>query len=64
MRTLFLLRGAPGAGKSTFIRNNNLENYTLSPDMIRTMVQCPVMNTKGEYSISCYNDGYVWNTLM
>lgn len=64
MRTLFLLRGAPGAGKSTFIRNNNLENYTLSPDMIRTMVQCPVMNTKGGYSISCHNDGYVWNTLM
>ena len=27
MRTLFLLRGAPGAGKSTWIANNNLGAY-------------------------------------
>ena len=29
MRTLIVLRGAPGAGKSTWIKKNHLEEYTL-----------------------------------
>ena len=35
MRKLILMRGAPGAGKSTFIHYYHLENYTLCPDKIR-----------------------------
>ena len=35
MRTLILLRGAPGCGKSTFIERNGLKPYTLSADDIR-----------------------------
>ncbi len=35
MRQLILLLGTPASGKSTFIKNNNLENYTLSADKIR-----------------------------
>lgn len=29
MRTLLLMRGAPASGKSQWIRDNNLEAYTL-----------------------------------
>lgn len=38
MRTLFLLRGAPGSGKSTWVNRNNLEPYTLCADQIRTLI--------------------------
>ena len=34
MRNLFILRGAPASGKSTWIKENNLEPYTLSTDQI------------------------------
>lgn len=35
MRTLLILRGAPGCGKSTFIENNELKPYTISTDDLR-----------------------------
>lgn len=35
MRTLLLFRGSPACGKSTFIKEHNLEQYTLSADNIR-----------------------------
>lgn len=35
MKYLYVLRGAPGCGKSTFIEQNNLEDYTISPDTLR-----------------------------
>ena len=38
MRKLYVLRGAPGAGKSTWIEENGLKAYSLSPDEIRTMI--------------------------
>ena len=33
MRTLLLLRGIQASGKSTWIKENNLEPYTLSAEM-------------------------------
>ncbi len=35
MKYLFVLRGAPGCGKSTFIKRHKLEPYTISPDTLR-----------------------------
>lgn len=35
---LFVLQGAPGCGKSTFIRDNGLERYVVSPDAVRVMI--------------------------
>lgn len=64
MRTLFLLRGLPGAGKSTWIRENHLEPYTLSPDQIRTEFQAPLFDEYGNSTISQTNDTQVWDTLM
>ena len=64
MLTLILLRGAPGSGKSTWIRDNNLEAYTLSADAIRLLIQSPVLTVDGGYTISQRNDNRVWSTLM
>ena len=64
MRTLFLLRGAPGAGKSTWIEENGLEPYALSADGIRQMTSGLVYNMEGEAIISQSYDGAVWKLLF
>lgn len=48
MRNLILMRGAPGCGKSTWIKEQGLEDYTLSPDNIRMLIQSPVYNIEGK----------------
>lgn len=52
MRKLVLLRGAPGVGKSTFIKYWNLEQYTLNSDMFRLLLQSPVLTEQGTYKIN------------
>jgi len=64
MRTLLLMRGAPGSGKSTYIENNNLKKYTLCADEIRILIQTPVMQTNGNFAISQNNDNKVWTVLF
>ena len=64
MRNLFLLRGCPASGKSTFIKQNGLEPYTLSADNIRTMYQSPKLGIDGKMGITQSNDGEVWELLM
>ena len=64
MRTLYLLRGAPGAGKSTWIKENQLEPFTLSGDNIRQMVCGIAYDTKGNPIISQKYDNLVWNILL
>lgn len=64
MRILLLLRGSAGCGKSTWIENNGLKSYALSPDELRLMHQSPVMMPDGTTVISQSNDKAVWNTLF
>lgn len=64
MRTLLLFRGAPGCGKSTFIKNYCLEQFTLSADNIRMLYQSPEQTVDGSIGISQKNDGIVWKTLF
>lgn len=64
MRTLLLMRGAPGCGKSTFIENNNLKKYTLCADEIRLLIQNPIMQVDGTFAISQNNDNKVWSVLF
>lgn len=64
MRTLLLFRGSMGCGKSTFIKEHNLERYAISIDNIRLLCQSPILNTSGNYEISCRNDDFVWNLAM
>ena len=64
MRTLLLLRGAPGVGKSTYIEKNGLKPYTLCADDIRLLCQSPVLSANGNTEITQSNDGTVWKTLF
>lgn len=64
MRTLLLLRGAPGCGKSTFIHNNGLDPFVLSADTIRMQCSCPIFSRTGTISISPKNDKTVWKILF
>ena len=64
MRTLFLLRGAPGAGKSTWVRENGLEPYTLCADTIRQMIAGLDYNMEGEAVIPQSHDTAVWKLLF
>ena len=48
MRTLLLLRGAMGSGKSTFIKENGLEPYTLEADRFRTLICNPPLIASNE----------------
>mgnify|MGYP002525972170 CR=1 FL=1 len=64
MRTIYILRGSPASGKSTWIEKNNLEQYTLSADKIRVMYQSPILNQEGNFVITQNNDGQVWKLLF
>ena len=64
MRNLFLLRGAPGSGKSTWVKDNELDSYTISTDTLRLMYQSPVTTGTGERAISQNHDTQVWKMVM
>lgn len=52
MRILLVMRGIPGCGKSTWIKEHELEAYTLSPDNIRLLFSAPELGLDGKYHIS------------
>ena len=64
MRKLFILRGAMASGKSTFIKNNELEDFTLNPDKIRLMYNSPEMTINYNEMIPQFNNNKVWNLLL
>ena len=66
MRTLLLMRGAPGAGKTTWIKEHNLESYTLSPDDIRVLCSSTELQATGDFKISQdrNNEQMVWDVLF
>lgn len=63
MRKLVILRGAQGCGKSTFIKEHNLERFTLSADQIRLMYSSPEMNINYSEEIPQFNNKKVWSLL-
>lgn len=63
MRKLVILRGAMGCGKSTFIKEHNLERFTLSSDQIRLMFNAPQMNINYSEEIPQFNNKKVWELL-
>lgn len=65
MRSLVILRGSPGSGKSTWVKEMGLKNYTLSADEIRLLVESPVLVADRDHRvISQNNDKYVWLLLF
>lgn len=63
MRQLVLLRGAMGVGKSTWVKENNLEQYTLSPDILRNMFGSVRADIELGESINGSNESKVWNVI-
>lgn len=63
MRLLIVMRGVPGCGKSTWIKEHDLEEYTLSPDNIRLLFCAPELGLDGKYHISSKCDKHVWGFL-
>ncbi len=63
MRKLVILRGAMGAGKSQFVRDNGLEMYTLSSDTIRLMFNAPEQTIEYSSMIPQFNNKKVWSLL-
>lgn len=47
MRVLVLMCGVMCSGKSTFVKEHGLENYTICPDTIRTMVTGTHLDVEG-----------------
>ena len=63
MRTLLLMRGAPASGKSQWIRDNNLEAYTLEADHFRMLLRSPSLGENGWYILQ-EDNGPAWEVLL
>ena len=63
MRYLILTRGIPGSGKSTFLKQNKLEAYTLSENLIQLEFEGPLLDMSGKLVISESHQDGVWETL-
>lgn len=59
-RIIFLTRGAPGSGKSTWIRESGLTDYTVSIDNLRLLRISPQLNDDGRFEVSQKMDTEVW----
>lgn len=57
------MRGAPASGKSQWIRDNNLEAYTLEADHFRMLLRSPSLGEDGWY-ISQEDNGPAWELLL
>lgn len=64
MRKLLLMRGLPGCGKSTFIRQRGLESYTISPDTLRMAHGSPVYQANGGLRVPAEYDRIVWQLAL
>lgn len=53
--TIYILQGAPGCGKSTWIKDNGLERFTVSPDAIRTAINLDPLVFDGEHVRNGYD---------
>jgi predicted kinase len=68
MKTLYFLIGAPGVGKSTFLKEASQEIYgndkllrsVVAPDNVRSIVECPEAKPDGGFGISQKNEKFVW----
>ena len=66
MRTLLILRGAPGSGKSTFVEQNWLLPYTLCPDTLRVMCSSRELQADGRFAVARNNatEKQTWKIIM
>lgn len=63
MRVFLMLRGVPASGKSTFIRENHLERFTVESDLVRQLYNGLKHNDNGKLVIPQNNGEIIWNTI-
>lgn len=67
MRKLLLMLGAPASGKDYWVKQHNLEQYTITPDVLRQQFTTPkyTITTTGQVnkSISLSADYAVWQAV-
>lgn len=64
MRMCVLLRGLPASGKSDFIEKNNLQDYTVSSDLFRTLLGSNELNVEGQFRISMSVSNSRWKFVF
>jgi len=63
MKILLLTRGAPGAGKTTYLRAHGLHRYVVSPDQIRCEIGGVYETDKGVQERGYFNEQDVWKRV-
>ena len=63
MRMMILMRGAQGAGKSTFIMEQGLSPYVVSPDQERLRRGGLILNPSGEPVVNHRHEALIWSEL-
>lgn len=63
MRHMILMRGAPGAGKSTFINEKGLAPFTISPDDFRLRLGGITLNESGDLTLNHAFEKRVWQDV-
>lgn len=63
MRILLMLRGLPASGKSTWVRENHLQQYTVSSDELRILLGGITMDIDGRMKISQSVNQTMWEML-
>lgn len=63
MRVFLMLRGIPASGKSTFIKENKLERFTVESDLVRQLYNGLKHNDNGKLVIPQNNGGIIWETI-
>jgi predicted kinase/predicted phosphodiesterase len=64
MRTLLVLRGAPGCGKTTFVKENHLIQYTLSFDNIRMLYRSPIQTIYGKEAFDRRKEPFIFEQML
>lgn len=64
MRKLVILRGSMGCGKSTWLKENDLEKYTLCADTMRLHLAAPAIGIDGHDVISQKDNRQAWEMLF
>ena len=63
MKKIFILRGIPGSGKSSWVKEKQLEPYTISSDNVRLLFRGPVQDLQGNRTISQEDNLRVWKFI-